>query len=100
MIYCREKLVDILLESPWITLEDRFDLEIVVKHSIKRGVFSHNDWESTAYFLETGSNYSEQVETVIKVLAHTLGYTDEKFLRDIPDKAEAYYQKLEKGVRL
>lgn len=100
MIYCREKLVDILLESPWIALEDRFDLEVVVEQSIKRGVFSHNDWENAAYFLETGSDYSERVETVIKVLAHTLGYTDEKFLRDMPAKAEAYYQKLEKGVRL
>lgn len=100
MIYCREKLIDVLLEAPWVQLEERFDFEISVKKCIDKGLFSNQEWASTDLFLAGIGNYSEPVYKVICTLAHELGYQDEKFLNGKDQVAEAYYRALDKGVRL
>lgn len=100
MIYCREKLVDVLLESPWISLEEQFDFDVTLERCIKIGLFSKSDWYATEYFLSTGERYNAIIESVIKVLSGELGYTDERFFQDKPEKVKAYYYAMEKGVRL
>lgn len=100
MIYCREKLVDVLLESPWISLEEQFDFDVTLERCIKIGLFSKSDWREAEYFLSTGEGYSVTVETVLKALSRELGYTDERFFQDKPEKVKAYYYAMEKGVRL
>jgi hypothetical protein len=100
MIYCREKLVDVLLESPWISLEEQFDLDITLARCIKIGLFTQSDWNATDQFLATGNGYTSQVESVIKVLAVEMGYTDERFFQNQPEKVKAHYYAMDKGVRL
>lgn len=100
MIYCREKLVDVILESPWISLEEQFDFDITLARCIKIGLFTQSDWDAADYFLSTGNDYNLQVEKVIKALSTEMGYTDERFFQDKPDKVRAYYYAMDKGVRL
>ncbi len=100
MKYCREKLIDVMLESKWISLEERFDLDIAVKSCIIKGIFSKADWEDAEDFLCTGNGFNTATEKVILVLADKLFYTDDRFLQDKDELTAAYYHKLEKGVRL
>lgn len=100
MIYCREKLVDVLLESPWISLEEQFDFDTTLARCIKVGLFTRSQWETAEYFLLTGERYSAIVEAVIRVLERELSYTDERFFQDMPAAAKARYYAMDKGVRL
>lgn len=100
MIYCREKLIDIVLNDPWVQVEDRIDFEVAIQRSISAGLFSKNEWQETEEFLATGNNYSHATEKVIKALTKVLGYTDDRFLNDKTELFKSVYYSLEKGVRL
>lgn len=100
MIYCREKLVDIILERPWVPLEDRFDFEVALKRCIKSELFSKSEWQFAENFLATGSDYDQIVERVILTLSTILNYRDENFLKDKTVVARASFYALDKGVRL
>lgn len=100
MIYCREKLVDIILGMRWITIEERIDFEIGIETCISRGYFTQSEWSTTEEFLSTGVGYTDRMYTILCQLADVLGYTDDNYLKDKTELQAAYYNKLEKGVRL
>lgn len=100
MIYCREKLIDILLESPWISLEERFDFDVILKDCIKRGFFTQSQWSNAEDFLTSSGAFTLDVKKVIVILTVKLGYTDVYFLGDKPEIFKSLYKTLEEGVRL
>lgn len=100
MIYCREKLIDIILEDPWVSLEDKFDFDISLKTCLQRGLFTNSEWQDTEEFLATGNNFNPKIEKVILVLANELGYSDDRFLNGQPELVQAVYYSLNKGERL
>lgn len=100
MIYCREKLIDVILESRWISLEERFDLDIIVEKCLSIGHFSQQEWVQTFEFLAGCGNFTSSVAKVIDILTNELSYTDDKFTHDKSAYVKAVYAKLEKGVRL
>jgi hypothetical protein len=100
MIYCREQLVDIILESKFISIEDRIDLELAVEKCLSIGHFSYSEWKQALEFLSGADRFTPAVDRIICVLADELGYTDERFLHDKGSVAKAIYKKLERGVRL
>jgi hypothetical protein len=100
MIYCREKLTDILLQSRNIELEELFDFDVKLAECLRRQVFTHSEWAAAEHFLVTGDDFDESVEKVIRHLAHELNYTDKYFLKDRGELAKVQYYNLEKGIRL
>lgn len=103
MIYCREKLIDILLEAPWVSLEERFDFDIALDNCLRRGLFTKGEWQQAEYFLCTGNDYNVNVERVILVLAEQIKCNDGKFLQNLPPLARSTYEAMDKtkrGVRL
>ena len=99
MIYCREKLIDIVLDSAWVSLEEKFDFDIALDLCLRRSLFSKKDWENTEHFLSTGESYTESIYKVIVVLQEQLGYTDEKFLVNLSAAAVPTYKYIDSTKR-
>lgn len=99
MIYCREKLIDIILESPWISLEEKFDFDITLNDCMRRGLFTKSEWLDTEAFLVSNGSFTNEVRKVIVILSHILGYSDVIYLSDKPELFKSLYKSLEEGIR-
>jgi len=107
MIYCREKLIDVILEYPWIDIDEWLDAKIGIELLIKQGSLSVDQWRSTKAYLEQHGGIGKrkecmwldedvtpltrnipltpQIESVLNLLADALGYTDESAVKQLPE---------------
>jgi hypothetical protein len=104
MIYCREKLLDILLEYPWIDIEERIDVDVCVTQCIKQGLFTTSQWRDVEEYIYRygGMNndhvdrltLTDEIDSVLRLLAERLNYTDELMVKMLPDTSDVTMAKL------
>ena len=110
MIYVREKLIDILLEYPWIDFEEWVDCKVAIETLIRQGTLSIEKWQRTKAYLEQHGGIGErehcmwldedvtpltrnivltpEVESVLHLLAEALAYTDERLVGMLPEQGK------------